>query len=63
MLAEALKEDQALAFLEPISAYVNVNNLVIKRMTLIKWLAKGKTVNKYKVEYASISCSSSLQTR
>lgn len=46
MLAEVLKEDQALAFLELISAYVNFSNSVIKRMTLVKWLAKGKTVKK-----------------
>lgn len=49
MLAEVLKEDQAIAILEPISVYVNFNNSVIKRMTLFKWLMKGKTVNKCKV--------------
>lgn len=42
MLAEVLNEEQALAFLEPISAYVNFNNSVVKRMTLLKWLAKVK---------------------
>ena len=49
MLAEVLKDDQALAFLELVSAYVNFSNSVIERMTLVKWLAEGKTVNKCKV--------------
>lgn len=49
MLAEALREDQTLAFLDLISIYVNFSNSVIKRVTLVKWLAKGKTVNKSKV--------------
>lgn len=41
MLAEVLKEGQALAFLEPTSTYVNFSNSVIIRMTLVKWIAKG----------------------